>query len=261
MLRFGMPVNPSFSFWLIPFPHQVSQAAWRRLQRRTMVGPSHPLARRQCAQPRRCPADGRPVRPGSGNGTFASVRSRTSNDGIGIRTGQTSPQAPYRLDAVARSAVASNPSKCGEMIFPIGPGPGPGIHRRAQHIGTRRAKGGLHALDQHGGRHRPATQIFTVLVDAMVQCIARVRAGLRSGRRGGAQAAQYLFSGGHAAHCASPAGAGSRLARRHRKLADQLLQQHRAICDAICAHRPEEARAAMQSHIDFVSSHAIGSGG
>jgi GntR family transcriptional repressor for pyruvate dehydrogenase complex len=44
-------------------------------------------------------------------------------------------------------------------------------------------------------------------------------------------------------------------------VADQLLQQHRAICDAICAHRPEEARAAMQSHIDFVSSHAVGAGG
>ena len=39
-----------------------------------------------------------------------------------MRTGHTSPQAPHRLDAVARSAVASSPSKWGEMILPIGPG-------------------------------------------------------------------------------------------------------------------------------------------
>jgi GntR family transcriptional repressor for pyruvate dehydrogenase complex len=50
-------------------------------------------------------------------------------------------------------------------------------------------------------------------------------------------------------------------ARTGNQRGDQLLQQHRAICDAICAHRPEEARAAMQSHIDFVSSHAVGAGG
>lgn len=31
-----------------------------------------------------------------------------------------------------------------------------------------------------------------------------------------------------------------------------LLQQHRTLCDAICAGRPEEARTAMQGHIDFV---------
>lgn len=37
--------------------------------------------------------------------------------------------------------------------------------------------------------------------------------------------------------------------------ADQLLLQHRAVCDAICAHRPEEARTAMQTHIDYVRSH------
>jgi GntR family transcriptional repressor for pyruvate dehydrogenase complex len=35
---------------------------------------------------------------------------------------------------------------------------------------------------------------------------------------------------------------------------DQLLEQHRTLCDAICARRPEEARTAMQSHIDFVRS-------
>ncbi|PVX71271.1 GntR family transcriptional regulator [Paraburkholderia unamae] len=33
---------------------------------------------------------------------------------------------------------------------------------------------------------------------------------------------------------------------------DLLLQQHRTLCDAIVARRPEEARTAMQTHIDFV---------
>ena len=33
---------------------------------------------------------------------------------------------------------------------------------------------------------------------------------------------------------------------------DQLLQQHRTLCGAIAARRPEEARTAMQTHIDFV---------
>ena len=36
--------------------------------------------------------------------------------------------------------------------------------------------------------------------------------------------------------------------------ADQLLAQHRAICNAICAGQPEAARSAMQEHIGFVSS-------
>jgi len=31
-----------------------------------------------------------------------------------------------------------------------------------------------------------------------------------------------------------------------------LLLQHRTLCDAILARRPEEARTAMQTHIDFV---------
>ncbi|HJV80306.1 FadR/GntR family transcriptional regulator [Noviherbaspirillum sp.] len=35
---------------------------------------------------------------------------------------------------------------------------------------------------------------------------------------------------------------------------EQLLQQHRSVCDAICARRPEEARTAMQAHIDYVRS-------
>ena len=34
----------------------------------------------------------------------------------------------------------------------------------------------------------------------------------------------------------------------------QLLLQHRNLCDAICEHRPEEARTAMQAHIDYVRS-------
>lgn len=33
----------------------------------------------------------------------------------------------------------------------------------------------------------------------------------------------------------------------------QLLGQHRAICGAICAARPEAAQAAMQAHIDYVA--------
>jgi len=33
---------------------------------------------------------------------------------------------------------------------------------------------------------------------------------------------------------------------------DQLLIQHRALCEAICTRRPEEARTAMHAHIDFV---------
>ena len=42
--------------------------------------------------------------------------------GMGIFTGQTSPQAPHIDEAEAMFAVASSPSKCGEMILPIGPG-------------------------------------------------------------------------------------------------------------------------------------------
>ena len=37
-------------------------------------------------------------------------------------------------------------------------------------------------------------------------------------------------------------------------LSDLLLLQHRTICDAICARRPEEARTAMQAHIDYLRS-------
>lgn len=37
-------------------------------------------------------------------------------------------------------------------------------------------------------------------------------------------------------------------------VSEQLLLQHRNVCEAICESRPEEARTAMQSHIDFVRS-------
>lgn len=39
-----------------------------------------------------------------------------------------------------------------------------------------------------------------------------------------------------------------------RSLSDLLLLQHRTICEAICARRPEEARTAMQAHIDYIRS-------
>jgi GntR family transcriptional repressor for pyruvate dehydrogenase complex len=37
-------------------------------------------------------------------------------------------------------------------------------------------------------------------------------------------------------------------------VSETLALQHRTICDAICARRPEEARTAMQTHIDYVRS-------
>jgi GntR family transcriptional repressor for pyruvate dehydrogenase complex len=39
-----------------------------------------------------------------------------------------------------------------------------------------------------------------------------------------------------------------------KSVSELLLLQHRTICDAICARRPEEARTAMQTHIDYVRS-------
>lgn len=41
-------------------------------------------------------------------------------------------------------------------------------------------------------------------------------------------------------------------------VSEQLLAQHRAICDAICSRRPEEARAAMHEHIDYVAAKVTG---
>lgn len=45
---------------------------------------------------------------------------------------------------------------------------------------------------------------------------------------------------------------GTDMRLRGRAESDQLLIQHRALCDAICTRRPEEARTAMHAHIDFV---------
>jgi GntR family transcriptional repressor for pyruvate dehydrogenase complex len=45
-----------------------------------------------------------------------------------------------------------------------------------------------------------------------------------------------------------------RLRELDRSISERLLVQHHAICDAICAGRPEEAQAAMQAHIDYVRS-------
>ena len=45
---------------------------------------------------------------------------------------------------------------------------------------------------------------------------------------------------------------GSSLRKLDTEVSGQLLQQHRAICLAICGRRPEAARTAMQAHIDYV---------
>ncbi|MES2258019.1 MAG: FCD domain-containing protein [Pseudomonadota bacterium] len=47
---------------------------------------------------------------------------------------------------------------------------------------------------------------------------------------------------------------GNSLRALEEEVPEQLLSQHRAVCAAICAGQPEEARAAMQNHIDFVRS-------
>jgi len=47
---------------------------------------------------------------------------------------------------------------------------------------------------------------------------------------------------------------GTGLRELEASVSDQLLLQHRSVCEAICDHRPEEARTAMQAHIDFVRS-------
>jgi GntR family transcriptional repressor for pyruvate dehydrogenase complex len=51
------------------------------------------------------------------------------------------------------------------------------------------------------------------------------------------------------------ASSGTDIRKQDRGASDQLLIQHRALCDAICTKRPEEARTAMHAHIDFVRSH------
>ncbi|WP_114815166.1 FadR/GntR family transcriptional regulator [Paraburkholderia kururiensis] len=45
---------------------------------------------------------------------------------------------------------------------------------------------------------------------------------------------------------------GTGLREQGEDLSAMLLQQHRTLCEAICSGRPEEARTAMQGHIDFV---------
>jgi hypothetical protein len=52
----------------------------------------------------------------------ASLRSRTSILGIGMRTGQTSPQAPHSDEAPGSAPTSSQPRICGIRISPIGPG-------------------------------------------------------------------------------------------------------------------------------------------
>jgi GntR family transcriptional repressor for pyruvate dehydrogenase complex len=47
---------------------------------------------------------------------------------------------------------------------------------------------------------------------------------------------------------------GTGLREQDDSASELLLLQHRTLCDAICARRPEEARTAMQTHIDFVRS-------
>ncbi len=47
---------------------------------------------------------------------------------------------------------------------------------------------------------------------------------------------------------------GTGLREQDDSASGQLLLQHRTLCEAICARRPEEARTAMQTHIDFVRS-------
>lgn len=47
---------------------------------------------------------------------------------------------------------------------------------------------------------------------------------------------------------------GAGLRELEESASEQLLLQHRSVCKAICERRPEEARTAMQAHIDFVRS-------
>ncbi|WP_255754961.1 FadR/GntR family transcriptional regulator [Massilia sp. erpn] len=53
---------------------------------------------------------------------------------------------------------------------------------------------------------------------------------------------------------------GTGMRRQDEKVSAQLLEQHRVVCDAIRARRPEEARTAMQSHIDYVRSQVTSNG-
>ncbi|PPK43489.1 GntR family transcriptional regulator [Trinickia symbiotica] len=48
------------------------------------------------------------------------------------------------------------------------------------------------------------------------------------------------------------ATSGTGLRENDEEASDVLLLQHKALCEAICTRNPEEARTAMQTHIDFV---------
>jgi len=48
---------------------------------------------------------------------------------------------------------------------------------------------------------------------------------------------------------------GTGLRQQDQSASQSLLAQHRVLCNAICAGQPEQARAAMQDHIDFVRAH------
>jgi GntR family transcriptional repressor for pyruvate dehydrogenase complex len=50
---------------------------------------------------------------------------------------------------------------------------------------------------------------------------------------------------------------GSSLRAQEAEVGTQLLAQHRAICDAICGGQADDARLAMQSHIDYVASKVV----
>ncbi|WP_377703225.1 FadR/GntR family transcriptional regulator [Pseudoduganella sp. UC29_71] len=50
---------------------------------------------------------------------------------------------------------------------------------------------------------------------------------------------------------------GSSLRAQEAGVSTQLLAQHRAICDAICGGQADDARLAMQSHIDYVASKVV----
>ena len=50
---------------------------------------------------------------------------------------------------------------------------------------------------------------------------------------------------------------GTGLRELEESASEQLLLQHRSVCKAICERRPEEARTAMQAHIDFVRSRMV----
>jgi GntR family transcriptional repressor for pyruvate dehydrogenase complex len=47
---------------------------------------------------------------------------------------------------------------------------------------------------------------------------------------------------------------GTGLRQQEAGVSEQLLLQHRTLCETISAHQPEEARTAMHTHIDFVRS-------